>query len=70
QDINLSVAPDGLALLFDQIVTDPEGDSRLQTNAGEAISASQIWLLIPPVDDEPPVLETLPFVGIRPQWLP
>lgn len=71
QDIHLSVAPDGLALLFDQIVADPEGDSLLQTNAGEAIADSQIWLLIPSVDDQqPPALETLPFIGIQPQWLP
>ncbi len=71
QDIHLSVAPDGLALLFDQIVTDPEGNSGLQTDAGESISDSQIWLLIPSIDPEkPPVLETLPFIGIQPQWLP
>jgi dipeptidyl aminopeptidase/acylaminoacyl peptidase len=73
RDIHLSVAPDGLALLFDQLVTDPEAgrDRLLQTDGGEAIVNSQLWILIPPGDtDAPPDLEELPFVGIQPQWLP
>ncbi|MDB9503385.1 hypothetical protein PN441_09905 [Spirulina major CS-329] len=73
QDIHLSVAPDGLALLFDQLTTDPDAgrDRRLQTDGGEAIVNSQLWILIPPADPEdPPALEELPFVGIQPQWLP
>ncbi|NEO28830.1 MAG: hypothetical protein F6K03_18640, partial [Kamptonema sp. SIO4C4] len=78
QDIHISLAPDGLGLLFDQITTDPEADEEhtLKTNAGEAIASGQLWLLIPPDqkiadnEEQPPQLEELPFVGFSPQWIP
>ena len=51
QDVQMSLAPDGLALLFDQVVTatTPSNSSAQMnvpiTNEGEAITTSQLWLL-------------------------
>jgi hypothetical protein len=76
RDIYMSLAPDGLGLLFDRVVVDPqlEPTAILRTNSGEAIATSDLWLLITPsslVDqDTSPILEKLPIVGMRPQWLP
>ncbi|MCW6035036.1 Ig-like domain-containing protein [Spirulina subsalsa FACHB-351] len=78
QDINISLAPDGLGLLFDQIRTDPtnEQESFLKTSSGEALLDGQIWLLIPPRSlpeqgqGTSPQLEELPFVGFQPRWFP
>lgn len=76
QDIRVSIAPDGLGLLFDQVMTatTPNPDETLRTNSGEAIVDSRLWLLILSSaqlsDGSEPHLEPLPLVGIRPQWLP
>ncbi|MEA5508166.1 Ig-like domain-containing protein [Crocosphaera sp. UHCC 0190] len=75
QDIKISLAPDGLALLFDQVITsnNPNLTDKLTSNSGEAIVGGQLWLLIPPNGNKPDVqadLKELPLVGFRPQWLP
>lgn len=76
QDIHISLAPDGLGLLFDQIDTDPAlaTDAVLQTDSGEAIASGELWLLLTSADlpdaASPPTLEQLPFNGFAPQWLP
>jgi hypothetical protein len=49
-DVEMSLAPDGLALLFDQVVTatTPSNSSQLNvplTTEGEAITNSRLWLL-------------------------
>ena len=75
QDIHISIAPDGLGLLFDQVETantDNPNDS-LRTDSGEAIVGSRLWILILPSpleDPSQPQLEPLPLLGIHPQWLP
>ena len=75
QDIKISLSPDGLALLFDQILT--SDDTRLKDNltndSGQAIVGGKLWLLIPPINNNPNSkadLKELPLVGFRPQWLP
>jgi len=76
RDIQISLAPDGLGILFDQIEADgSQGESHaLRNTEGKAITASQLWLLpllhdkngIPtPADPQP-----LQLAGLRPQWLP
>ena len=76
QDIQISIAPDGLGILFDQVITaDTSTDPQtLRTNSGEAIVGGRLWLLIPSVGNSSksnkPQLEELPLVGFRPQWLP
>lgn len=78
QEINLSLSPDGLALLFDQTVTQiTEGgniDLMPQTQAGDTITTSRLWILPLdlPEDNSPIELqpEELPFLGYNPYWLP
>jgi hypothetical protein len=75
RDTKVSLSPDGLALLFDQVMINPDtpADSRLNTNAGEAIADSQLWLLIPPLKPEAgqqAELKSLSLRGFRPLWAP
>jgi hypothetical protein len=76
RDTKLSLAPDGLGILFDRIVTDNSinPNTPLFANSGEPIRDSRLWLLIPPDADTPndttPQLKELPMRGFRPQWLP
>ncbi len=76
RDIQMSLSPDGLALLFDQVVTTgalPEGES-LTTSDGQAIATSRLWLL--PLTPSTPKSagklepEELPLPGFHPRWLP
>jgi hypothetical protein len=81
RDIQMSLSPDGLALLFDQVVTTgslptPEN---LTTSDGQAIATSNLWLLpLTPSpsatskDNPPPAqqAEQLPLPGFHPYWLP
>lgn len=76
RDIKMGVSPDGLALLFDQVIAgyDATGSNPLSTDSGEAIVSGRLWMLIPPIADDrkmskPDLLE-LPLPGIRPQWMP
>ncbi|MEL4894584.1 Ig-like domain-containing protein [Crocosphaera sp. Alani8] len=75
QDIKISLSPDGLALLFDQVLTsdDTSLKDNLTNNSGQAIVGGKLWLLIPPISNNPnskAELKQLPLVGFRPQWLP
>ena len=78
QDIEMSLSPDGLALLFDQIITvnNPEnGSQTLRSDSGEIIIGSSLWLLIPgsPLtasSHDHSQLEELPIAGLGPKWLP
>lgn len=80
REIQMSLSPDGLGLLFDQIVTVPtqrgqENRDAVRTSSGETVSKSRLWLLpIDPtasVDDESQLNpEELPFAGLRPRWMP
>jgi len=75
RDIGLSLSPDGLGILFDQVVTGQTSNiiDGLSTDAGEHIIDSSLWLLIPPFDSDTESkaqLQELPIGGIRPQWKP
>lgn len=81
QDVQMSLSPDGLALLFDQVVTattssDLSQAKGLRTNDGKAIATSRLWLLplLPTrsVEATPAQLqpEQLPLAGFHPRWLP
>lgn len=72
QDINLSMAPDGLGLLFSQVITDLNNQTEpfFRTSSGEAIAGGQLWLLVPGVTPDKTQLEALPFAGVYPRWLP
>ncbi len=81
RDVQISLSPDGLALLLDQIMTAPTANTSPQinvprTNDGEAISTSRLWLvpLFTPasVSTTPNSIqpEQLPLPGFHPRWLP
>lgn len=83
QDVKISMAPDGLGLLFDQVITENdlpkkawkslEGETNedLVTDSAELIVSSQLWLLKLPTSSNPQaVLEELPIAGLKPQWSP
>ncbi|MGK7874010.1 MAG: Ig-like domain-containing protein [Xenococcaceae cyanobacterium] len=76
RNIEISMAPDGLGILFDQVIAadTPDTEDPLTTNSGEAIVGGRLWLLIPSPDNSSDPresqLEELPLVGFRPQWLP
>lgn len=78
RNVQMSLAADGLALLFDQVVpqTNPDAPSTtdLKTEDGGVISTSSLWLMpLLPISDEPTATiqpERLPLVGFHPRWLP
>lgn len=75
RDIQVSLAPDGLALLFDQATEgaqDSTNPSQLRSDSGKAIANSRLWLLpLTPADTTAqPQPEPLPLPGLRPRWLP
>jgi hypothetical protein len=75
RDIQMSLSSDGLALLFDQVVTrPPEAADSLRTNDGQAIATGLLWML-PLVDAtwEAPTAQVQPeqlLPGVHPRWLP
>ena len=80
RDLHMSLSPDGLGLLFDQVVSATDSTtsvrgSSLKTDDGQEISTSRLWLM--------PLLslgdgeisselkpEKLPLAGFYPRWLP
>jgi hypothetical protein len=77
QDIQVSLSPDGLALLLDQVIPLQAGTQTanpLRTSDGKAIASSRLWLLPLPQQWSPtaalPKPELLPLPGIHPQWMP
>lgn len=75
RDIQMSLSPDGLALLFDQLVTQPpNATDNLRSNEGQAIATGMLWLL-PLVEETPDNNQTkIPpeklISGFHPHWLP
>jgi len=78
-NIQMSIAPDGLGLLFDQVVpiantTTKLPDNTLKTDDGQPISSSSLWLmpLLPFTDMTTTNIkpEQLPLAGFSPHWLP
>lgn len=78
RNVQMSLSPDGLGLLFDQVVaqpiTAPSSTSILKTDDGEAIATSSLWLmpLLPIADTTTAEIkpEKLPLAGFAPHWLP
>lgn len=76
RDVQVSLAPDGLGILFDQIVVanNPNQTNSVRTQAGTTIASSQLWFLPVLQDDQGnPVQaqpQTLNLAGLRPRWLP
>lgn len=76
-DTQISLSPDGMALIFDQSVTAAKpspGDSP-RNDSGQSIATSRLWLLplieTPANASAPKVQpEELPFAGYHPRWLP
>ena len=76
--INISLSPDGLALLFDQTTSADPNINGVRTRDGRVITTSHLWLLplfttpterlaATPVQLPP---KQLPFKGVQPVWLP
>lgn len=78
RDIQMSLSPDGLGILFDQIVTEedlePSTPGLLQGSDGKPIASSRLWFLPILLDDtDTPTAvdpQALPIAGLRPRWLP
>jgi hypothetical protein len=76
QDIQISLAPDGVGILFDQVISDLQGNanSSIRGRDGKAIASSQLWALPLALDDQgipvPVQPEDLGVAGLRPRWLP
>lgn len=75
RDIQMSLSPDGLALLFDQLVTrPPAATDNLRTNEGEAIATGVLWVLpLMNATASPPSAQIKPeqlLPGFHPRWLP
>ncbi|MCT7949846.1 Ig-like domain-containing protein [Ancylothrix sp. C2] len=76
REVDVSLSADGLALLFDLVVTDRQNQiaEGPRTNSGETIITSNLMLLpLLPEDSEGQKAlkpEELPFTGLRPRWLP
>jgi hypothetical protein len=81
RELSIDLAPDGLAILFDRLETNPDPSApadQPKTGDGSTITSSRLWLL--PVvlpDDEATDADValaepqeLPLDGFRPQWLP
>ncbi|MEM8778339.1 MAG: Ig-like domain-containing protein [Cyanobacteria bacterium P01_G01_bin.49] len=75
RDVSLSMSPDGVALLFDQVVTTiPQSEYDLLTSEKQAIADGQLWLLpLPELTNLKKSLKIQPqelISGFKPQWLP
>jgi len=79
RNVQMNLSPDGLGLLFDQVITQTDSapslsKSTLKTDDGAAIATSSLWLmLLSPITDTAPSEikpEKLPLVGFAPRWLP
>ncbi|BAY32259.1 hypothetical protein NIES2107_41470 [Nostoc carneum NIES-2107] len=78
RNVHMNLSPDGLGLLFDQVVAQevnaPLSGNNLKTDDGEAIATSDLWLmpLLPIADTTTADIkpEKLPLNGFDPYWLP
>lgn len=75
RDVQMGISPDGVGLLFDQVVTAPFGIRQdLVTGDGSVIADGRVWLL--PLPDRvtpgtlPKILPQELDPGFRPRWLP
>lgn len=77
RDVQMSLSPDGLGLLFDQVKTSTQSSqpNLPRTDNGEAIATSRLWLIPLPAEVEAGITaqlrpEQLPLPGFHPRWLP
>ncbi|MBD2356346.1 hypothetical protein H6G41_17225 [Tolypothrix sp. FACHB-123] len=77
RNVQMSLSPDGLGLLFDQVVAQPlnaPSANVLKTDDGASINSSSLWLmpLLPIADTTTAQIkpEKLPLDGFAPYWLP
>jgi hypothetical protein len=81
RDVQLSMSPDGVALLFDQVVTTLPSFSKnsdLLSQGKQVITDGRLWLLALPelethLETNPNSLKVVPeelYPGFKPQWLP
>ncbi len=73
--VQMSMSPDGVALLFDQVVINPFAvNNNLITGSGERIADGSLWLLPLPetIDSQTPQNITPKELnsGFKPRWLP
>ncbi|MCU0549339.1 MAG: hypothetical protein MUC48_08325 [Leptolyngbya sp. Prado105] len=67
REIEVDLAPDGKALIFDQT----QADDRAKAEVGQDLSNSKLWLLPLKGDlNAKTQPEELPFRGLHPRWLP
>ena len=76
QDIQMNLSPDGLAILFDQAISDSEGgaEGAIRGRDGKVISSSKLWILPIVENDDGVPLQAQPqevgVAGLRPRWMP
>lgn len=76
QDIQMSLAPDSLGILFDQVISDVDGNAKgtVRGRDGKAIETSRLWFLPIATDEKGLTLRVEPqelgLAGLRPRWLP
>ncbi|MCZ8048341.1 MAG: Ig-like domain-containing protein [Microcystis aeruginosa K13-05] len=75
RDVQMSMSPDGVALLFDQLATIPFGvGNDLVTGEGSSIADGRLWLLPLPDQFSPnsstKILPQELNAGFKPRWLP
>ncbi|HAC62046.1 MAG TPA: hypothetical protein DCF68_00560 [Cyanothece sp. UBA12306] len=75
RDVQLSMSPDGVALLFDQVVTTvAQSNQDLLTQKNQAIADGQVWLLpLPELKESEESIKIKPEElepGLKPKWLP
>lgn len=77
RNLQMSLAPDGSGILFDQVIsTSQPATSPVLTDQGETILTSRLWLLplpsAPKVQDKKTQTQpqAIPLSGFHPQWLP
>lgn len=76
RDIQISLAPDGLGLLFDQVVSGDQANANgaIRSKEGKVITNSQLWFLPLLQDDQGNAVasdpQPLELPGLRPRWMP
>ncbi|MBW4551082.1 MAG: hypothetical protein KME35_08230 [Aphanocapsa sp. GSE-SYN-MK-11-07L] len=74
REVQISLAPDGSALIFDQVVAAPTEQgkaSNLQTEQGQAIATSNLWLLPITAPGSAQVTPPQPLAaGFHARWMP
>ncbi|HEY9641716.1 MAG TPA: hypothetical protein V6C57_14610 [Coleofasciculaceae cyanobacterium] len=76
RDVQMSLSPDGLGILFDQVIdaADTAQNAAVRGSDGKAIAASKLWVL-PVLQDQqgvpiPAEPQEVGLTGLRPRWLP